>query len=196
MNRFRTLVAATMLLAGTSAMTQAASPAQTWISTWAAPAVARIDQPAQVLPTAAQSFPWSKDVPAAVREATPNVELPVSGASPLHFKDQTLRQIAHISVGGGRVRVVLANSLGTLPLRIGAASLALRDKGSAIQPASKRVLTFGGLAAPTVPPGAILVSDAVDLAVPNNADLVVDLYIPDDTATWKSPPPFIPPRGR
>ena len=187
MKNFRTLVAATLMLAGTSAITQAASPAVPWIATWAAPAVARIDQPAQALSAAAQAFPWAKDVPAAVRDATPNLELPVSGASPLHFKDQTLRQIAHISVGGGRVRVVVANSLGTLPLHIGAASLALRDKGAAIQPASKRALTFGGLAAPTIPAGAILVSDPVDLAVPNSADLVVDLYIPDDTATWKSP---------
>jgi hypothetical protein len=67
------------------------------------------------------------------------------------------------------------------------ASLALRDKGSAIKPASKRALTFGGLAATSIPAGAILVSDPVDLAVPDRADLAVDLYIPDDTATWKSP---------
>jgi lysophospholipase L1-like esterase len=184
---FRVLVVAGLLLGGTPAIAQVASPAQTWIATWAAPAAARLDQPAQTLPATAQAFPWSKDVPAAVREATPNQELPIGGASPLHFKDQTLRQIAHISVGGARVRVVLANSLGTLPLNIGAASVALRDNGAAIKPASKRALTFGGLAGPTIPGGAILVSDPVDLDVPDGADLVVDLYLPDDTAAWKSP---------
>jgi hypothetical protein len=81
-----------------------------------------------------------------------------------------------------RVRVVLANSLGTLPLNIGAASAALRDNGAAIKPASKRALTFGGLAGPTIPGGAILVSDPVDLDVPDGADLVVDLYLPDYNA--------------
>jgi lysophospholipase L1-like esterase len=181
----RTTAIAALLLAGSSGFIGAA--AQTWISTWAAPAVARNDQPPMALSAAGQAYPWSKDVPAAVREATPNVELPIGGASPLHFKDQTLRQVAHVSIGGPRVRVVLANSLGTLPLAVGAASVALRDKGAAIQPASRRTLTFGNIAAPTIPPGAILVSDPVDLAVPNGADLVVDLYLPGDTATWKSP---------
>jgi len=187
MIRFRGLIAMTMILAGAPAIAEAATPPQNWISTWAAPAMARTDQPAQTLSATALAFPWSKDVPAAVREATPTQELPIGGTSPLHFKDQTLRQIAHISLGGKQVRVVLSNSLGTLPLNIGAASLALRDKGAAIKANTKRNLTFGGLAAPTIPAGAVLVSDPVDLAVPNSADLVVDIYLPDDTAAWKSP---------
>lgn len=187
MIRRLTLAAATILWAGAPGLSNAAPLAQSWISTWAAPAVARTDQPAQTLGSAAMAFPWSKDVPEAARQAMPKQELPIGGMSPLHFNNQTLRQIAHISAGGGRVRIVLSNSLGTLPLTIGAASLALRDKGATIQPASKRALTFGGLAAPSIPAGAILVSDPVELAVPNGADIVVDLFIPDDTAAWKSP---------
>ncbi len=187
MIRYRALAAAAVVLAGPLSTARAASPPQPWISTWAAPAVARTDQPAQTLSSAAQAFAWSKDVPAAAREAMPSQELPVSGSSPLHFKNQTLRQIAHVSAGGARVRVVLSNSLGTLPLGVGAASVALRDKGSAIKPASKHALTFGGLAATSIPAGAILVSDPVDLAVADHADLVVDLFLPDDTTGWKSP---------
>ncbi|MBL8703042.1 MAG: SGNH/GDSL hydrolase family protein [Alphaproteobacteria bacterium] len=181
----RATAIAALLLAGSSGLTGAR--AQTWISTWAAPAAARTDQPAGSLSAAARAFPWTTEIPAAVRDVAPNVELPVGGASPLHIKDQTLRQVAHVSIGGPRVRIVLANSLGTLPLAVGAAGVALRDKGPAIQPASKRVLTFGGIAAPTIPPGAILISDPVDLAVPDGGDLVVDLYLPGDTANWKSP---------
>jgi lysophospholipase L1-like esterase len=52
---------------------------------------------------------------------------------------------------------------------------------------SARALTFGGLARPVIPAGAILASDPVDLAVPDFGDLVVDLFLPDDTAAWKSP---------
>jgi len=157
--------------------------AQTWISTWAAPAFARVDQPMQTLSPAARAFPWSQNVPPAAA----GQELVVAGASPLHFKDQTIRQIAHVSAGGSQVRVVLANSLGTLPLRIGAASVAVRDSVSSVLAGSNRALTFGGLAAPVIPAGAILVSDPVDLKVGSFSDVVIDLYLPDDTSTWKSP---------
>lgn len=179
MSVIKTLTVSAMLLWGVAA--QAAN--EHWISTWAAPAFARVDQAAQTLSATALAFPWSKDVPAAAS----GQELPVGGASPIHFKNQTIRQIAHISAGGERVRVVLANSLGTLPLRVGAASVAIRDKGAAIVGGSVQPLTFGGLASPVIPAGAILVSDPVELKVKAFSDLVIDLYLPDDTSTWKSP---------
>jgi len=179
MRVLKALTFAAMIIWGVTS--QAA--AETWISTWAAPAFARVDQPAQTLSASAQAFPWAQDVPTAASGQA----LAVAGASPIHFKNQTIRQIAHISAGGGRVRVVLANSLGTLPLRIGAASVALRDKGAAIVSGSIRPLTFGGLASPVIPAGAILTSDPVELKVNNFSDLVIDLYLPDDTSAWKSP---------
>jgi hypothetical protein len=172
---FRALIAATILLVGMPCLANADSPPKRWVSTWAAPPVARVDQPAQTLSATAQAFPWARDVPASVREATPGQELDVGGGSSLHFKDQTLRQVARVSVGGARVRVVLANTFGTQPLRIGAAQVALREKGAAITAGSNRVLTFGGITQPLVPAGALLVSDPVDLPVPDFADLVVDM---------------------
>ena len=179
MKNSHALIVAAMILGGVSCNVAA----QTWISTWAAPPYARVDQPAQTLSAAAQAFPWAKDVPVAAAGQA----LMVAGASPLHFKDQTIRQIAHVSAGGSRVRVVLANSLGTLPLRVGAASVALRDKGASLLAGSSRPLTFGGLTAPLIPAGAILMSDPVDLKVGGFSDVVVDLYLPDDTSAWKSP---------
>ena len=179
MRPFFTFAAAVIISSGLA--TQAV--AETWISTWAAPAFARLDQPLQTLSPTAQTFPWAREVPVAAF----GQELAVSGASPVHFKNQTIRQIAHISSGGGRVRVVLANSLGTLPLKVGAVSVALRDKGTAIVANSNRPLTFGGLTSPVIPAGAILASDPVDFKVADFSDLVIDLYLPDDTSTWKSP---------
>lgn len=175
----KTLTISVMLLLGVAS--QAAS--DHWISTWAAPAFARVDQPAQTLSATAQAFPWAQDVPPAAS----GQELALAGASPIHFKNQTIRQIAHISASGGRVRVVLANSLGTLPLRIGAASVALREKGVAIVAGSMHPLKFGGHVSPVIPAGAILVSDPVELQVKAFSDLVIDLYLPDDTSAWKSP---------
>ena len=188
----RALVTAMILLVGIHSMAHAASPPERWVSTWAAPPVARVDQPVQTLSAAAQAFPWAKDMPASVREATPDRELEIGGGSSLHFKDQTVRQIVRVSVGGARVRVVLANTFGTQPLRIGGAQVALRDKGAGIKAGSNRVLTFGGIAQPMVPAAALLVSDPVDLPVADFADLAIDIYLPDDTAAAKSPVTFHP----
>ena len=183
------LLACVLFSAQTAA--QQADP-EHWIATWTAPQAPRLDQPAQTLPASAQAYPWVRDVPQAVKDVTPSQELPVGGASPLQINNQTLRQIAHVSLGGPRVRVVLSNSLGILPLRIGTAHLAFRKAGAAIDPASDHVLTFGGLSHPTIPPGALLISDPVDLTVPDSGDLAVDLYLPDDMSAWKSPVSFHP----
>jgi lysophospholipase L1-like esterase len=99
-----------------------------------------------------------------------------------NFNNQTLRLIVHTSIGGDRVRVVLSNAFGTAPLVVGAANVALHDKDSAIVSRSSRVLKFSGSASTTVPSGAIIISDSVDLTLPATSDLVVDLYVPGDTA--------------
>src|SRR5262249_33010637 len=92
-----------------------------------------------------------------------NFALPLN--IPAHLWNQTLRQIANVRIGGGRVRVVLSNEYGTRPLTIGAAHIAAAGGGSSIAAGSDRPLTFGGRAAVTIPPGAPAVSDPVDLSV-------------------------------
>jgi lysophospholipase L1-like esterase len=76
---------------------------------------------------------------------------------------------------------------GTAPLAIGAAHIALRDKGAAIVPASGRVLTFGGNPTTTMAAGAVAVSDPVNLNVSPLADLAIDVYLPGDTSATMSP---------
>jgi len=92
--------------------------------------------------------------------------------------DVTLRQIAHISIGGRQLRVRFTNEHGTLPLRIGAASVALAGNGGAIQPGSDRPLTFDGRESATIAIGAVLLSDPVEFNVPAAADLAISLYLP------------------
>jgi lysophospholipase L1-like esterase len=104
------------------------------------------------------------------------------GASPqapgaaLSIAGQTLRQIAHVSLGGEKVRVRFSNAFGTQSLPIGEARVAISAGGSAIVPNTDRQLTFGGSATTTIPPGALVVSDPVDLEVPALANLAVSLY--------------------
>jgi lysophospholipase L1-like esterase len=101
------------------------------------------------------------------------------------YKDQTLRQIVHTSLGGDRVRVRLS-TFGSGALVVGAAHIARRGSGSAIDPNSDRKLTFGGHASIRIPPGAIVVSDPVDLDVPALSDLAVSIFLPGATtpAAW------------
>lgn len=130
-----------------------------WIGTWTASA-----QPA-----------WTSD-------------FPVPLGFPSNLYHQTIRQVARASIGGSKVRVVLSNEYGKLPLRIGAARIGLTADGPNIQPGSDRALTFGGKDSITIPPGAPVISDPVDMTVTPLSKLSVSLYLPEsaptDTMHW------------
>jgi lysophospholipase L1-like esterase len=102
---------------------------------------------------------------------------PVEGVA---LRNQTLRMIAHLSIGGQSVRVRLSNACGTRPLAVGAAHVALRGHGAGIVPAAGRPLTFNGSPSTTIAAGALVVSDPVELAVPPLADLAVSVYLPGE----------------
>jgi hypothetical protein len=51
-------------------------------------------------------------------------------------------------------------------------------------PNTTRVLTFSGQTGTTIPAGAQMVSDPVEVSVAANADLAIDLYSPVDTTAW------------
>jgi lysophospholipase L1-like esterase len=105
---------------------------------------------------------------------------------PRSLRNQTLRQIARVSLGGDRVRVVISNKYGERPLVIGAAHVALARDGNEIVPGSDRALTFSGSPSATIPPGAPMVSDPVDLTVPPLGSVAVSLFLPEitPTTTW------------
>jgi lysophospholipase L1-like esterase len=97
------------------------------------------------------------------------------------FKNQTLRLIVRSTLGGKRLRIRLSNLYGNQKLTIGGAHIALRDGASErIALGSDRKLTFGGETAAVIGPGALIVSDPVDLDVKALSDLAVSLYIPGE----------------
>lgn len=102
--------------------------------------------------------------------------------APDRLRDQTVRQVARISVGGARVRIALSNAYGREPVVIGAARVARSLGGSRIDAGSDRALTFGGRGEVTLLPGAPVLSDPVELSAPALAELAVSLYLPQDTA--------------
>ena len=105
---------------------------------------------------------------------------PAPSESGVAFNNHTLRMNPRISLGGERLRVRISNAYGNRPLAIGAARIALRDKGPAAIPGSDRKLTFGGSDGATIAAGAVLVSDPVDLNAPALADLAVSIHLPGE----------------
>src|SRR5262245_46422779 len=83
---------------------------------------------------------------APIRPGITTVDALFGNDSSRTFDNQTVRNVAHVSVGGRKVRVRVSNEFGTKALRVGAAYVALRRQGSAIYPATSRKLTFGGQA--------------------------------------------------
>jgi lysophospholipase L1-like esterase len=102
---------------------------------------------------------------------------PAEGAA---LNNHTLRMNARVSIGGDRLRVRLSNAYGTRKLLVGAATIALRDKGAGIVPGSLRRLSFGGAASATIAAGSPLVSDPVDFPLAPLADVAISVYLPGD----------------
>jgi hypothetical protein len=139
-----------------------------WVATWAASPQQTRTAPAPAAPAAGQ--------PAAAPAAPTGAPRPGQ-----RFNNQTVRMIVRTSIGGRRVRVQLSNAFGSAALVVGAAHVAARAKESEIIPASDRALTFSGKSSITIPAGASVVSDPVELDVPALGDLAVSVFFPGDT---------------
>ena len=171
-----------------------------WVASWATALVARSAgqrpggrgqgpaAPAAQPPAPAaapRSGPATTASPSGPPTASPVAPAPPGGGrsgfpARVTISNQTIRQVVRVSLGGDRLRVVLSNAFGTAPVDIGAAHVALRDRDSMVKAGSVKPLTFNGSTTGRILPGATVVSDVVELAVPPVSDLVVDLYLPGD----------------
>lgn len=100
--------------------------------------------------------------------------------------DATYREIVHVSIGGPSVRVILTNEFGLDSLTIGAANVALSAGGSDINTATSSPLTFNGRPSIVIPPGALVVSDPVNLKLPPTSDLAVSIFVPEQAMSQVS----------
>ncbi len=106
----------------------------------------------------------------------PEFEFPTQ--LPDALKQQTLRQVVRVSLGGERLRIVLSNAYGDTPLAIGKAYVALAGNDGNTIAGSGHALTFGGSGTAVVPPGAPLVSDPIDMAIQPLSRLAISIYLP------------------
>ncbi|GAB3836626.1 SGNH/GDSL hydrolase family protein [Kribbella italica] len=108
-----------------------------------------------------------------------------AGFSATGLTDQSARYVVRPSVGGDKVRIRFTNIYGDRPVQIGGATVAKANAAtpamSDLDPASKRTLTFGGKTTATMNKGAELLSDPVNLRVPDLATLVISVYYPTAT---------------
>ena len=115
--------------------------------------------------------------------AAPLAPTPPSGPFPASpsFKDQTIRQIVHLSAGGTRLRLRISNEYGTKALNVGAATLGIAAADGSVESGTQRTVTFGGQPGASIAKGAPLFSDPIDLPTNALANISISLYFPEDT---------------
>ena len=162
--RLTPLLALTALFAGTYASAldaRALSPtSEIWLSSWA------------TMPQLTEST---------------NLPPPPFNESGLVFFNSTIRQTFKISIPGSQFRVRFSNAFGVTNLPITAATVALPVGGvvgvSAIEPSTLHTLTFSGEQSFSVPNGAQIVSDPVDLPVKENGVVTVTIFLAEGQTT-------------
>jgi len=93
------------------------------------------------------------------------------------FTDTTLRQVAHVSIGGRTLRVRFSNAFGDAALTLLSARFARSTGGSAIDATTDRSLTFHGRPSVTIPAGALMVSDPLEFDLPPLSEVAVTVYV-------------------
>jgi lysophospholipase L1-like esterase len=94
--------------------------------------------------------------------------------------NHSIRNVVHISTGGTEARIRLSNVYGKVPLLMGRVTVAIAARPDAADAVAgtMRELTFGGASSTTIPAGAEVLSDAVPIDLPSQANLLITTYTP------------------
>jgi lysophospholipase L1-like esterase len=162
---------------------QAASAKDNWLGAWgfavlppppgiAMPVTAPAIVPLAPLPEAAAAQPPLVENPGNIPVATLNSDP----------ADVTIRQLVRVSATGKRIRLRFTNEGGSDVLTLGSVHVGLAGPDGSVLPGSDRVVTFDGQQAITIPAGAPLLTDPVDLPVKALDRLVISTYLPGPAA--------------
>lgn len=103
---------------------------------------------------------------------------------PEQVSNQTIRQMSKISLGGEAVRLVFTNQYGKQPLYIDQTTIGLANAVT-LKSKSTYPVYFSGQLKARILPGKQLISDPIQLPVPDHAQLVVNSFIQKPT-TFKT----------
>ncbi|WP_151741019.1 SGNH/GDSL hydrolase family protein [Acinetobacter seifertii] len=103
---------------------------------------------------------------------------------PEQISNQTIKQISQISLGGEAVRLVFTNQYGDQPLSIDKTTVGI-FKGQRLKAKSVYPVYFSGKLKAQILPGKQLISDPIQLPVPDHAQLMVNSFIQKPT-TFKT----------
>ncbi|MEQ1454016.1 SGNH/GDSL hydrolase family protein [Acinetobacter seifertii] len=103
---------------------------------------------------------------------------------PDQISNQTIKQISQISLGGEAVRLIFTNQYGDQPLYIDQTTIGLANAAS-LKSKSTYPVYFSGQLKAKILPGKQLVSDPIELAVPDHTQLEVNSFIQKPT-TFKT----------
>jgi len=148
---------------------------ESWIGAWGF-AVVPPTAPA-IVPLA--PFPEGPAPQPPLVENPGNIPLATLGSDPA---DITIRQLVRVSAAGKRIRLRFTNEGGSDVLTLGAVHVGLAGPDGSVLPGSDRIVSFEGRRAITVPAGAPLLTDAIDLPVKALDRLVISTYLPGPAA--------------
>jgi lysophospholipase L1-like esterase len=151
-------------------------PGEHWVATWGAAQQLLAGSGVQAV------RPGRPTTPSPTRSGTPQRRFPIPQRLD-GLRDQTIRMVVRSSIGGSVLRVRFSNSVGSLSVLFGSASVALYAKDSAIVPGSARPLTFSGRSRATLYGGQVLFSDPVQMRLPPMTELAISVYAPSETGS-------------
>jgi len=93
------------------------------------------------------------------------------------FWGNTLRQVAHVSIGGTRLRVRFSNEYGYRPLTLESVHVARSAGGSAVEPSGDVTLAFAGMPSITLEAGTTAISDPFDFELAPLSDVTVSVLV-------------------
>ena len=92
------------------------------------------------------------------------------------FKNQTIREIIHTTIGGMAIRIRLDNTFGAQAVTFDAVFVGKQKQGASLIAGSNHAVTFGGANAVTIPEGSQALSDEIPLAVDAQQNLAISVY--------------------
>jgi lysophospholipase L1-like esterase len=89
------------------------------------------------------------------------------------LRGNTLRQLVHLTLGGGEIRLRFSNEFGTTPLVLDSVHIALPAGPGLIRPETDHGVMFNGKVSVSIPAGALMFSDPIAFPVAALSDLAV-----------------------